>query len=173
MEAREGPPPLPRGWGELRTGDGRPYYVYYPTEAVQWERPKPPTDSEGGDVADKRQSPELGQQPLSASTAAAETEVAAAVAGAGAAVGTEAVGPGGEAVAVEAGGGRDAGYPGADDALRGEVRLVFCVPCLLRRALGRLFCDAVRIHNFWCVRCFVFVRLKFVLGVHPDRLCDG
>lgn len=43
-------PPLPRGWGELRTGDGRSYYVYYPTGAVQWQRPAPEPKTVTDDV---------------------------------------------------------------------------------------------------------------------------
>ena len=60
--ARDDPPPLPYGWGELRTGDGRPYYVYYPEGTVQWERPAPPKDPEN-DQQRAPQSAEREQQP--------------------------------------------------------------------------------------------------------------
>lgn len=106
--ATQGPPPLPAGWGELRTGDGRPYYVYYPTGAVQWERPKPSAaDSDGSDEAEQ-------QREEGSSAATAE---GAAAAGGAAAVGGEA-GARGEA---GKGGAAVAGY-GEEDPYRGEVR---------------------------------------------------
>jgi hypothetical protein len=37
---REAPPPLPEGWGEVRTPEGRVYYVHYPSRKTQWERPR-------------------------------------------------------------------------------------------------------------------------------------
>ncbi|CAM9746888.1 unnamed protein product, partial [Choristocarpus tenellus] len=40
--SQEEPPPLPPGWGELRTGDGRLYYVHYESGTTQWERPSLP-----------------------------------------------------------------------------------------------------------------------------------
>ncbi|CAN0541511.1 unnamed protein product, partial [Ectocarpus sp. 12 AP-2014] len=106
--SKQGPPPLPAGWGELRTGDGRPYYVYYPTGAVQWERPKPPAaDSDGSD--------EAGQQREEGSSAA--TAEGATAAGGAAAVGGEAGARG------EAGkGGAVAGY-GEEDPYRGESEM--------------------------------------------------
>lgn len=102
--ATHGPPPLPAGWGELRTGDGRPYYVYYPTGAVQWERPKPPAaDSDGSDEAGQQR-----EEGSSAATAEGAAEGAAAV-------GREA-GERGEAGT----GGAVAGY-GEEESCRGEV----------------------------------------------------
>lgn len=97
--ARDGPPPLPAGWGELRTGDGRPYYVYYPSGAVQWERPKSPVDPEGGDKQEQT-SPEGEQHP-------------AAVAAAG----DEAMGGGGGGAGVD--------ECVEDDVVRGEVSAVW------------------------------------------------
>lgn len=176
-EAHDGPPPLPRGWGELRTDDGRPYYVYYPTGAVQWQRPKPQTDSEGGDLGDERQSPGIERQAASVKVAVATGADAGA---SGAAVGAEAVRPGAEAVGagVGGGGGRDAGYPGADELLRGEVR--FCIPrCLVFSGcwalLAASFGYAVRVHVLW-VLYFVFLWCMLVVFVRsssppPSVLC--
>lgn len=114
-ERDDGPPPLPTGWGELRTGDGRPYYVYYPTGAVQWDRPKPPAaETEGSDHA--------GQPPQQQQWSP-EGESAVATPGTGAAGGD---GGGGEATGGR--GGVD-GYA-EEDAARGEVR-VFEVDSLL------------------------------------------
>ena len=114
----DGPPPLPAGWGELRTGDGRAYYVFYPTGAVQWERPKPPAvDMEGADHA-AHSPPQQQQQQQQQRSAEGGSTVATP--GAGAADGDEGVGDanlGGD-------GGGGAGYA-EEDAARGEVRILF------------------------------------------------
>jgi len=37
-----GAPPLPAGWEEKRTPDGKPYYVDHNTKQTHWERPQVP-----------------------------------------------------------------------------------------------------------------------------------
>lgn len=65
---RGGSPPLPHGWGELRTSDGQPYYAYYPTGHVQWERPAPPESAQ----QDVRQPADEGQRSSSVEPAAVD-----------------------------------------------------------------------------------------------------
>ena len=38
----EGAPPLPNGWEEKRTEQGRTYYIDHNTETTSWDRPPPP-----------------------------------------------------------------------------------------------------------------------------------
>ena len=39
----EGAPPLPNGWEEKRTEQGRTYYIDHNTETTSWDRPPPPS----------------------------------------------------------------------------------------------------------------------------------
>lgn len=64
-------PPLPHGWGELRTSDGRRYYAYYPNGHVQWERPASPKDPESNQQG-VRQPADAGQRSSSAEPAAVD-----------------------------------------------------------------------------------------------------
>lgn len=90
-ERDDDPPPLPAGWGQLCTGDGRPYYVYYPTGAVQWERPKPPAaaDTETGDSQENQQQQ---RSPAEGSAATATASAEAANGGGGGGTGGDGVG---------------------------------------------------------------------------------
>ncbi|CAN0212342.1 unnamed protein product, partial [Discosporangium mesarthrocarpum] len=68
---RDEQPPLPPGWGELWTSDGRPYYVHYETARTQWERPLPPTDK---DVADTNNEADMPSPEQAGSAAVAIEE---------------------------------------------------------------------------------------------------